>query len=106
MGVIRDTKDLQNHYLAQITSILSQVFKDKKCRVYLFGSRAVGDYTETSDFDIAVQASWSISRELSIAREMLELHNIPFIVELIDLSGASEKFVRKVREQGILIWNN
>jgi predicted nucleotidyltransferase len=95
-----------NRYLAQITSILSQAFQGKRCQVYLFGSRAIGNYTETSDFDIAVLACGSICKELSVAREMLELSNIPFTVDLIDLNVASERLVREVQEGGILIWDN
>jgi predicted nucleotidyltransferase len=100
------TVSVGNPYLAQITSILSQTLQGRECQVYLFGSRATGDYIETSDFDVAVLASGSISKELSVAREMLELSNIPFTVDLIDLNIAPKGLVRQVQERGILIWKN
>jgi len=99
-------REAVTRYLSETISILSHMFQGKHCRIYLFGSRAIGDDTETSDFDIAVLASESVSRELSIAREMIEASNIPFAVDLVDLSGASETLVRRVQEKGILLWSN
>lgn len=95
-----------NRYLPEIISILSRTLTTRGCRIYLFGSRAVGQETETSDFDIAVEASGNIAKELSVARELIEASNIPFVVDLVDLRSASEKFARRVREEGILIWSN
>jgi uncharacterized protein len=106
MNSSRQPAQLHNDYLGQITSILARVFKDKKCSIYLFGSRATGDHTKVSDFDIGVFASGSISHKLSAAREELESSNIPFTVDLVDLTISSEAFSRKVQQQGILIWSN
>ncbi len=93
-----------NPSLAQIKAILGPLFGD--CRVYLFGSRATGSYKDASDFDIGVLAARDISRELSLARERLEDSNIPFTVDLVDLSATSEEFARRVQEEGILLWKN
>ena len=90
--------------LSQIKAILGPLFGD--CQVYLFGSRATGSYKDASDFDIGVLAARDISRELSLARERLEDSNIPFTVDLVDLSATSEEFARRVREEGILLWKN
>jgi len=95
-----------SHYLAQIRAILADVFSDRPCVVYLFGSRATGTHTPISDFDIAVEAAEDVSRELSVAREKLELSNIPFKVDLVDLHDTSEVFSRRVHREGILLWKN
>lgn len=97
---------LDDDYLSRITSVLARVFKDKRCSIYLFGSRATGGETKVSDFDIGVLASGSISQQLSAAREELESSNIPFTVDLVDLSISSEAFLRKVQQQGVIIWSN
>ena len=91
-------------YLSRIKDMLSQVLTG--CQVYLFGSRATGRYREESDFDIGVLAPRDISRELSIAREMLEESAIPFTVDLVDLSATSIEFVEKVQREGILLWKD
>jgi predicted nucleotidyltransferase len=64
--------DHYDRYLEEITFILRHALENAECRVYLFGSRAEGRHSDTSDFDVAVLASTDVSRELGIAREMLE----------------------------------
>jgi len=76
------------------------------CQIYLFGSRATDQYHDVSDFDIGVLASEEIDRELSIARELLENSNIPFTVDLVDLSATSEEFATLVQQEGILLWES
>jgi len=93
----------ESRYLAQIRAILADVLSDRPCVVYLFGSRATGAHTPISDFDIAVEAAEDVSRELSAAREKLELSNIPFKVDLVDLHDTSEVFSRQVHREGILL---
>ena len=100
----RRNREVVDRCLSEIISILSHVLQGKKYRVYLFGSRAAGNETETSDLDIAVSAAEDVSNELSLAREMIEESNIPFLVDLVDLRDVPEVLVRRVREEGILIW--
>ena len=97
---------IQDRYITQIKNILTGVLKDKHCTVYLFGSRATGKHTPVSDFDIAVLAMEDIRRELSTAREILDLSNIPFSVDLVDLRATSATFARHVQTEGVLLWKN
>jgi predicted nucleotidyltransferase len=99
-------ESIHHRYLSQIKAILTSVFKDKACTIYLFGSRSTGTHTVVSDFDIAILAAEDISRELSLAREMLDLSNIPFMVDLVDLSAAPAALGRQVQARGILLWKN
>jgi predicted nucleotidyltransferase len=93
-------------YQLQIEAILNQVFSQKRCQIYLFGSRATGTYRSTSDFDIAVLAKEDISRELSLAREMLEQSNIPLTIDLVDLNKTPVEFRQAVQNEGTLLWIN
>ncbi len=95
------TKTDHDFYLSQIRAILQRVVGD--CQVYLFGSRATNEHHDASDFDIGVLASRDISRELSMARELLEASNIPFTVDVVDLSVTSEEFAHRVQREGILL---
>jgi predicted nucleotidyltransferase len=92
--------------LAQIKAILAQALRGKSCEVYLFGSRVRGTAQPASDFDVAVLAGEDISRELSVAREMLEESNIPLKVDLVDLRLAAPAFRRAAQAQGVLLWKN
>jgi len=97
---------LAARYVAQITTILSEALRSKKCTVYLFGSRATGSATGASDFDLAVESLENLSEELSLARDLLDGSNIPFTVDIVDLGTTSEQFARQVRETGIHLWKN
>ncbi len=96
----------QDRYLSQIVSILAQGLKGRQCEVYLFGSRATGEYSETSDFDIIVFSQEDIGGELSLIREQLEMSNIPFLVDLVDGRRVSPEFAAQAREEGRLLWSN
>jgi|SRR5574337_158667 predicted nucleotidyltransferase len=98
--------NLQDRYLAEITRIVRKTLQGTRCRVYLFGSRATGQHHVASDFDIAVETSVEVSRRLGVARDLLEGSNIPFSVDLVELSAAPEALQRRVLEQGILLWSN
>ena len=96
----------QDKYLAQIVSILTRVLKGRQCEVYLFGSRATGEHSATSDFDIIVFSRDDIAGELSLIREELEMSNIPFIVDLVDGNRTSSEFGIRARERGHLLWSD
>jgi predicted nucleotidyltransferase len=100
------TTSHQARVLAQIKTIVAEVFKDKTCTVYLFGSRATGAFIVTSDFDVAVLATGDISPKLSLIREKLDQSNIPFKVDLIDLGSTSTEFSRQVQREGVVLWKN
>lgn len=93
-------------YRSQITAILAETLVGEKCVVYLFGSRATGTFTATSDFDIAVLTVGDINRKLSLAREKLERSNIPFKVDLIELRLTSAEFSRQVQTEGLVLWES
>ncbi len=96
----------QGRYLQQIISLLAQGLKERRCEVYLFGSRASGEHSEASDFDIIVFSPDDVTRELSLIRERLEMSNIPFLVDLVDGSRTSPEFSTQAREKGRLLWSN
>lgn len=92
--------------LSQIKAILRRALSGKSCVAYLFGSRATGAAQPASDFDVAVLATEDISRELSMARDLLEESNIPLKVDVIDLRLAAPAFRRVAQAQGVLLWKN
>lgn len=74
-------------------------------RVYLFGSYARGDQRPTSDVDIALEPLDALPTGLvSRLREAVEESDIPYEVEIVDLSEADDRFRARVLSEGIL-WN-
>ncbi len=74
-----------------------------KQRIYLFGSRARGSASEYSDYDIAIDSDTPIHKELCRIKTLIEDSNIPYKVDLIDLSQAPY-LAEKLRKEGV-VWH-
>ena len=86
----RILNDLELETVEDLKKFLKDFFKNKKVKVYLFGSRERGDNTPFSDVDIGFLASRDISDKLTILKEILEESNFPYKVDLVDLSSNRE----------------
>jgi len=75
-----------------------------KAKVYLFGSSVKDDYKKFSDIDIAIENG--DKKAITTIRYQIENLNIPYKVEIIDLSEVSKKFKKEILETGVLIWRN
>jgi len=84
--------------LKELIKIIESVINEKGVVVYLFGSRATGKATSSSDIDIGILYTQdrNLSKRLTILREMIEISNIPYLVDVVDLSKVSESFRDKV----------
>lgn len=85
-----------------VREAIEEIFKSKKVKVYLFGSRAKGGNTPRSDLDLGFLSDEEIGYELSLLREILEESNLPFSVDVVDLSKVGSEFREKVLKEGKL----
>ncbi len=69
-----------------LKEFLVDFFKGKEVKLFLFGSRARGDNTIFSDIDIGILSDKDISKDIVILREILEESNIPYKVDIVELS--------------------
>jgi predicted nucleotidyltransferase len=89
-------------YLNMVRQILLQRLSPYNAKLLLFGSMARGDFWRASDIDVAVLPDKKLPVGLlSELREQLEDSNIPYRVELVDLSTVSKNFAKRVMETGI-----
>ena len=95
----------EEKYLNLLREIVLEVLKGKKCKVYLFGSRARGDYTRISDADIGIEglskkefimAKWKIE-------EMVEESIIPFRVDIVNLEDVDDNFKKEIFKDAV-VW--
>ena len=87
-------------YKTRIIKIIEIFFPSAK--IYLFGSRARGDYDDRSDFDIAINANQKIA--LSIRgqiKSMIDVLNIPQYVDVIDFHTVSQEMKDSITKEGI-----
>ena len=87
----------------KIIGILKVLFPGAK--IYLYGSRARGDFREYSDIDLAIDAGKE-SKRLNIgeAKSVMENLSMPYKVDIVDLNHISEHMHQVITKEGIL-WN-
>ncbi len=90
-----------NNSLQQVKSLILHQLGDENVKIILFGSAARGDYHRYSDIDIAILPKNSFDKKkIILLKEQFEDLNIPYSVELIDLSNVSKNFKDKVIKEG------
>lgn len=88
--------------LQKIRQIIMANLRGYPVRVYLFGSHASGRAVRTSDIDVAVSPDGTLPAGLlSRIREEIDNSNVPYKVDLIDLSQTEEAFRQRVLKEGI-----
>ncbi len=88
--------------VARVRRIVLDGLRGVRARVYLFGSRATGTARRTSDIDVAVMPQVPLPRGvLSAIREALDESDVLLPVDLVDLTGADERLVRRVLDEGV-----
>lgn len=85
----------------KIIKVIEIFFPDAK--IYLFGSRARGDYTERSDVDIAIDAykPMSLTTKGQIL-SMIDALNMPQKIDVVDFHRAPEALRNNILQEGIL----
>ena len=72
--------------IEDLKDFLKNFFKGEEVKIFLFGSRARGDSSRFSDIDIGFLSNKDISKELVLLREIIEESNIPYKVDIVNLS--------------------
>ena len=97
-----DYSTLRLERVEEVKDFIREFFRGKRVKVYLFGSRARGDFNERSDYDLAFLSDEDISAELSILGEVLEESYIPQRFDLVNLKFAGRELRRAVEREGVL----
>jgi len=72
----------------ELKEFLKEFFKNDNVKVYLFGSRARGDFRRYSDIDLAVESNEDIRDKIIELKEILEESNLIYKVDIVDLKKA------------------
>lgn len=74
---------------------------NKKYRIVLFGSRARGDYKETSDIDLAVLDVISRDEQYKIMNE-IDLLDIAYKVDIVFVdSNTKGELIKSIKRDGV-----
>jgi len=72
----------------ELKEFLKEFFKNYDVKIYLFGSRARGDFRKYSDIDIAVESKEDIRDKIIELKEILEESNLIYKVDIVELKKA------------------
>ncbi len=92
--------------LERLKSVVLDTLRGEDVMIILFGSRARGDFDRRSDIDIVIIPKKNYDRrKLILLKEKLENMNIPYKIDVVDISKVSEVFRDKVLREG-KIWKS
>lgn len=92
--------------IQDLKSLIFETLKGENITVLLFGSRAREDFSQASDIDIGILPGDNFDqRKLVFLKERIENLNIPYTVDIVDLSRVSEAFKERALKEGI-IWKH
>ena len=73
--------------------MILETLKDENVTIVLFGSRAREDFNRVSDIDIGTLPGKNFDRrKLILLKDKIEDLNIPYTVDIVNLSSVSEDF--------------
>lgn len=76
-----------------------------EAEIWIYGSRARGDYRERSDIDLALQASQPIDFfAIAELKEVLAAANIPYAFDIIDLNAVQDEKFKSVVKKEMVLW--
>jgi len=94
---------MKSQIIRQVRQIVLQGLKRYPVEVYFFGSRATGQAGIISDIDVAVNPIKPLPLGLlSRIRQELEESNVPYHVDLVDLSRLGGEWLERIRAEGVL----
>ena len=76
------------------------------CRILIFGSRAIMQFQEGADIDVAIDDGKPIaSRLIFRILDDIEESSLPVFVDVIDFQSASEDLKKEILRDGV-VWKN
>lgn len=88
--------------LERVRQIILEVLGEREARVYLFGSSATGRVRRSSDIDVAIDAGGPLPSDLlAEAREQLDESDVPYDVDVVDLSATPPEMRARIEREGL-----
>ena len=106
MSVVADREpvSIASKSLERVKQVILEHLAGQDVTVVLFGSRSTGEGHRRSDIDIGMLPGENFDRaHIHLVEEALEALNIPYRIDLVDLSRTSELFRNKVLQEGV-VW--
>ncbi|AKL93671.1 putative nucleotidyltransferase [Clostridium aceticum] len=93
---------MQDYVLNEIKEIAIKYEVEK---VVLFGSRARGDHSETSDYDIAIfEKDLSLISKTLLCSDIEEIHTLKKIDVVFVNKDLNDKVMENIKNEGVVIY--
>lgn len=99
----RETPSYRKFY-QQCEAFLKKLLTDNlpaDSKIFLFGSRAEGNYSRNSDIDIGVMAEHIDQGVIIKIKEIIEESFVPFKVDIVDFSRVNDSFRREALKRTV-----
>ena len=83
--------------IEELKNFLIDYFKNRDVKIYLFGSRARGDFRKYSDIDILIESDNDLKDDLIKLKEIIEESNLIYKVDLIEAKRVNLKKGKIIR---------
>ncbi|HBR17185.1 MAG: hypothetical protein A3G39_11245 [Deltaproteobacteria bacterium RIFCSPLOWO2_12_FULL_43_16] len=91
---------MSGDYIQELKELVLDALKDEELKIILFGSRARKDGAISSDVDIGIIPKGSFDRKkITLLRESIDEMNIPYKVDIVDFSFATEEFKNEAMKE-------
>ncbi|MEJ6949641.1 nucleotidyltransferase domain-containing protein [Natronospora cellulosivora (SeqCode)] len=75
-------------------------------QVYVFGSRARGDFSKGSDLDLALSGENITSKEVNLLQDALDNLNTIISIDIVNIDEIEkEKLSNNIKKEGVLIYD-
>ena len=97
---MRRKGQVSGNYIQELKELVLDALKDEELKIILFGSRARKDGAISSDVDIGIIPKGSFDRKkITLLRESIDEMNIPYKVDIVDFSFATEEFKNEAMKE-------
>ncbi len=94
---------LQNNERDKIVALCKAIIPNAS--IWLYGSRARGDYSHNSDIDLALKAETPIGYlQIAELKRVLEASNTPHSFDIVDINSLSDKNFKEYIEKEMVLW--
>ena len=98
------SRENEQKWKIKLENIVNELKKHNPKKIFLFGSRARGDYRKNSDIDIAVDLDLSF-RDKRKLKEKIDIISGIYSVDLIFLNNVEENFRNKILKEGKILYD-
>ncbi len=102
LEIEKQSSSLKPELREKIINVTSALFPDAD--IYIYGSRARGTNSETSDIDLALDSGKKLDRyAVSELKDVLLALNQPYDIDIVDLNNISKEF-KKIITPELVLW--